>query len=345
MIFERVKKIADAMLYQGYVLYPDRGATIKCPKRCTSGTLYPAGNSFGKPDQMQVQCLVVGEAAKISIAARFLHLLNRDIFKLDSPADTLPQDWQQQATPVASIQIGETVYQTSQEAVQREIRPSTRSLQAMVGNAQHDAFSFSLASDVEPIEDDGRCVAVVQRSQSSVTGDVEIMGEVIGDHVFKLTLTLRNTTHRSELPASRREGRLEQVFASAHLILGVEEGHFVSTIDPPPEWATLAATCQNRGLWPVLAGDPPDQHYMLATPVILHDYPQINSPQIASQGSADCFDETDIDEMLAMRVMTMTDQEIKELQSTDEPAWQILQRTESNSLERRKALHRSSKVN
>lgn len=338
MIFERVKKIADALLYQGYMLYPYRGSAIMKNKRSVLGTLHPAGNALGEPDRMQVQCLVVGEAPRISIAARFLHLLNRDIFELDSPADTLPRDWPQQATPVISIEIGEMHYQASQEAVQREIRPSTQSLQEMVGNAQHDAFSFSLASDVEPIEDHGRCIAVVQRSQLSITGDVEMTGEVIDDHVFKLTVTLRNTSNLSDLPACHREGRLDQVFASAHLILGVEEGEFVSTINPPPEWAVLAATCQNQKLWPVLAGDPPDRHCMLATPSIRHDY-----PQIASQSSVDCFDETEIDEMLAMRVMTMTDQEKQELRSTDEPAWQNLQRNESISLEQRKALHRSSK--
>ncbi|GAA5509632.1 hypothetical protein [Novipirellula caenicola] len=278
MNYEQVTEIADAKLYKGYMLYPCQGSAIKHTTPCRIGTLHPAGNSAGKPDWMRTQCLVVGEAPRVSIAARFLHLLNRDLFELDAPADTLPRDWPQQVTPVASIRVGETLYQTAHEAIKREIRLSTQSLQEMVGYARHDAFSFSLGMDVQSLESHGKCVAVLHRSQSSITGDIEMTCEAVAEHVFKLTVTLQNTTQWSGHPIRQREDRLDCIFVSAHLILGVEHGEFVSAINPPSKWATSAATCQNQGLWPVLVGDLPDRDWMLAAPIVLRDYPQIDSP-------------------------------------------------------------------
>jgi hydrogenase maturation protease len=62
---------------------------------------------------------------------------------------------------------------------------------------------------------------------------------------------------------------------------------------------------------------------MLSAPIILPDY-----PQIALESNGDFCDATEIDEMLALRVMTMTDHEKREMRSVDAHARSILERTE-----------------
>jgi len=61
---------------------------------------------------------------------------------------------------------------------------------------------------------------------------------------------------------------------------------------------------------------------MLASPIILYDY-----PQIAPESPGDLFDGTEIDEILALRIMTMTDDEKREMRNTDVRARRILERT------------------
>ena len=80
-------------------------------------------------------------------------------------------------------------------------------------------------------------------------------------------------------------------------------------------------SCLNQHTWPVLAGASGTRHLMLSAPIILYDY-----PTIAPESSGDFFDATEIDELLALRVMTMTDQEKREAAGTDERAREIVAR-------------------
>ena len=73
---------------------------------------------------------------------------------------------------------------------------------------------------------------------------------------------------------------------------------------------------------------------MLASPIILYDY-----PQIAPESAGDLFDGTEIDEILSLRIMTMTDEEKREMRQSDERARQMLERTESMPEEQLMKLH------
>ena len=70
------------------------------------------------------------------------------------------------------------------------------------------------------------------------------------------------------------------------------------------------------------------------SPIILYDY-----PQVAEESPGDFFDGTEIDEMLALRVMTLTDEEKREMRGADERARQILERTEMLPPEQFMKLH------
>jgi hypothetical protein len=62
---------------------------------------------------------------------------------------------------------------------------------------------------------------------------------------------------------------------SCHMILGIQNGSFLSQTDPPEFAQAAAAQCRNEGAWPVLAGDPARRNWMVAAPIILYDFPQI----------------------------------------------------------------------
>ena len=108
------------------------------------------------------------------------------------------------------------------------------------------------------------------------------------------------------------------------MLLGVTGGEFVSLLDPGESYREAAAACSNSGVFPVLAGDQPDRSRMLCSPIILYDY-----PRIAPESAGDFFDGTEMDEMLALRVLTLTDAEKQEMRNGDPRARQILQRTEA----------------
>jgi hypothetical protein len=121
---------------------------------------------------------------------------------------------------------------------------------------------------------------------------------------------------------------------SAHTLLGVYDGEFISLLEPPDDLKDLARSCQNMGTWPVLVGAPGERDTMLSSPIILYDY-----PQIAPESPGDLFDGTEIDEILALRIMTMTEDEKREMRNTDARARQILERTESLPAEQLRKLH------
>ena len=125
-----------------------------------------------------------------------------------------------------------------------------------------------------------------------------------------------------------------QSLVSTHVILGVKDGEFVSLLEPPAELQTLASSCQNLGAWPVLVGEPGQRDTMLASPIILYDY-----PQIAPESAGDLFDGTEIDEILSLRIMTLTDEEKREIRESDDRAREILDRTEAMPAEQFMKLH------
>ena len=146
-------------------------------------------------------------------------------------------------------------------------------------------------------------------------GAVELQARPLGDGLIRLGLRIEN-----------RPGSIPM--RSCHALLGIEGGAFVSSTDP------RAAACENRGLWPVLAGAAPARDLILAAPIILPDY-----PAVAPESPGDLFDGTEIDEMLTLRVLTLTDAEKEEVRRGDERARRLLERTEALPPEQILALH------
>jgi hypothetical protein len=109
---------------------------------------------------------------------------------------------------------------------------------------------------------------------------------------------------------------------------------FLSLLDPP-EWAKPAAeACKNLHTWPVLIGEEGRRDAMLSSPIILYDH-----PTIAPESPGDLFDATEIDEILTLRTMALTEAEKREARATDERAAAIIDRVDSMPPELLERLH------
>lgn len=342
MNFTFVEKIANVILYEGYILYPYRPSAKKNRQRWMFGVVYPQDYSLSQGDTdpctMQTQCLVMGgHRTAIEIKIRFLHFIAREVGELIQPLPKLPDDIEPEFRIVEALQVGERIFQTWQEAVEREVVIPSLNIEVVVAQSGHFAFIFAprRERELEPLRSNtGDVVGVVVRRQQPVKGTLEVSAEDVGDGVFKITIRIMNLTPFNVVNETRRDEVLLSSFISTHTILGVLEGQFISLLDPPKEFKETAAECLNIGTWPVLVGEEGRRDMMLSSPIILYDY-----PQIAPESAGDLFDGTEIDELLTLRIMALTDEEKREMRQIDERARQILERTETLPVEQFMKLH------
>jgi hypothetical protein len=84
----------------------------------------------------------------------------------------------------------------------------------------------------------------------------------------------------------------------------------------------------------VLVGEEGEHDTVLSSPIILPDY-----PQVAPESPGDLFDSTEIDQMLVLNILSLTDEEKREMRDSDPRAREILERTESLSEDQLMRLH------
>src|SRR5262249_38142565 len=156
---------------------------------------------------------------------------------------------------------------------------------------------------------------VLVRTHEPVEGAVELRAALVGPALFKVTVGVRNLTPLEGAETCAREEAQRRSLVSTHTVLTVRGGEFLSLLDPPEECRDLAAGCANVGTWPVLVGDEGSKDTLLSSPIILYDY-----PRVAAQSPGDLFDATEIDEILTLRTLTLTDEEKREMAGADERA-------------------------
>ena len=279
MNFVAVEKIAAAILYEGYILYPYRPTAIKNRQRWNFGTLYPRVYAQAQrpeePYRLVAECLVEPEpAATLDVRLRFLQLLRRP----NAPA----------------LAWDEAVERTSEHT------------NLLLSNLIASPLSMTLPIDAD------------------LQIDLSIGVQMLENGAARLRLEVQNASLLPRGAAATREEALPLSFVSAHLLLGLAHGQFVSLLDPGEAYRESAAACSNQGVFPVLAGDESERSIMLCSPIILYDY-----PKIAPESEGDFFDGTEMDEMLTLRVLTLTDAEKQEMMNGDPRARRILERTEA----------------
>lgn len=172
----------------------------------------------------------------------------------------------------------------------------------------------------------------VDRAWQAITGVVTIRATALEGGALKLTVRIENTTAIDA--GLQRAQAVLRALISTHVILRVSDGTFVSQTDPPPGLREAADGCANVGTWPVLVGEPGSTDVLLSSPIILEDY-----PRIAEESPGDLFDGTEIDELLTLRILTLTDEEKAELRATDDRGRELLDRTESLTTDQLLRLH------
>jgi hypothetical protein len=290
-----VEQIADAVLYEGYILYPYRPSAMKNRQRFNFGVLYPREycdlQSGSDCWEMRSECLVVGSASTtIEVKVRFLQM-------------------------VVGQQMGS--HYTWQEGRERDVSTPPCSLESIAALTCRRPFVFIGAEDAETLE-----------------GELELTALHLDESLFRLTLSVRNVARLDGADSLSRDQALLRSLVSVHSILNAVGGDFVSSLDPPEHLKPAVAGCHNIGCWPVLVGDQGQRDLVLSAPIILYDY-----PQIASESPGDLFDGTEIDEILALRILTLTDAEQLEVKNGDDRARRILERTEMLPLEHFQKLH------
>jgi hypothetical protein len=269
---DALEQIANAVLYEGFLLYPYRLSSVKNRHRWNFGVLYPEpfGGLIGERDAAQTECLLqTSEHAALDVKVRFLQWVD--------------------GTPV-----------------EREILAAELGLEELACSPQETLFSHS-----------------------GVEGKLEVRAARVGPGLFQVTARICNL---GRFDGEDRDEALARSLLSAHFILTARGGRFISLFDPPESFRAAAAQCRNVGLWPVLAGR--DDSQVLSAPIILYDH-----PRIAPQSPGDLFDGTEIDEILTLRIRTLTDEEKLEMRATDGRARAILERSEALTRDELSRLH------
>jgi hypothetical protein len=285
------RAIADAVLYEGYILYPYRASAQKNQSRWQFGVAMPPGYAAADPSErsfLQSECVFehTGQPT-VEVLLRFLQVQRRSGRGRPS--------WD--------------------EAVEREV--------TVTADAAHLLRGGRLAGFELPAGEERE--GPVVRRRARVSGIVSVQAGPLPGPWNAARLRVRVDNHSAPDPVPRtRDEALPTALVAAHLIIGVQGGQFVSMTDPP-EWAKPEVeACQNIGCWPVLAGPDGGRQIMLSAPIILYDH-----PEVAAESPGELYDGTEIDEILSLRTLALSDAEKQEARATDPRAAALIDRVEA----------------
>ncbi len=303
MNLDAVRRIADAVLYEGYILYPYRASAAKNRSRWQFGVLMPPAYTAADPSETsfsQTECVFEhsGRPA-LQITLRFLQVQRRT-----GPAGA-----------------------TWDEAVEREIEVSLGPDELLGEGPENLTSEFTVegGEDREPSADEDGAQGYTVRRREPLAGTVCLRATPLPGpwQAVRLQVRVENRTAPGTAPESRPDA-LPSALVAAHLIISISGGEFISMTDPPI-WAKPAVgECENIGGWPVLAGPDGGREVMLAAPIILYDH-----PELAPESPGELYDGTEIDEILTLRTLALSDEEKLEARATDPRAAALIDRVES----------------
>ncbi|ROO84650.1 hypothetical protein EDD29_2177 [Actinocorallia herbida] len=332
--FAPLRALADAILYEGYLLYPYRRSSAKNRVRWQFGVLTPrAWTQARGPDDTGVagsaegwwqrtEALVRAPAGTpVEGAVRFLQVQRKTV------EEHRAGRWHaaESLTAAARHEV------PFDEAVPHEIR-----FRIPLGAAPDLEFTVPGGRDVEEIADPaGRVVGRVVRERLALAVRVGVGGAALGEGpdgpLHRLSVRVANAA-ADIAPEVPRDTALRSSPLACHLLLAVRGGAFVSLLDPP-EWAEAAVRgCANVHTFPVLA-DAADT-LVLSSPILLYDH-----PKVAPESPGDLHDSGEIDEILTLRTLTLTDAEKREARATDPRAAAIVDRADAMPPEVFERLH------
>ncbi|MFJ4557209.1 hypothetical protein ACIP4Q_14065 [Streptomyces massasporeus] len=331
-VFEQLGAVADAVLYEGYLLYPYRRSSTKNRVRWQFGVLFPRDwveadgpvtpGVSGSADSwyQQTECLLrvrQPASARVRVRVRYLQMQRKQV--------------EEAGRPVESLRGGDgTVHLTFDEALPRECEIEVP-LDELLRGGRTVAVSAAAGEDVEPLPDDaGRVV----RSREDIRAETTVTAEPLSDGLCRIRVRTTNTAPAPP-PRTPRDEALRRALIATHTLIGGDGVEFVSLIDPPADLEALVRACRNEFTFPVLGGEAGDTGpVLLSAPIILPDH-----PQVAPESPGDLHDAAEIDEILTLRTMLLTDEEKREARATDPRAAAILDRVDTMPQEVFERLH------
>uniref|UniRef100_A0AAU2JWF4 Uncharacterized protein n=1 Tax=Streptomyces sp. NBC_00049 TaxID=2903617 RepID=A0AAU2JWF4_9ACTN len=333
--FDAARQVADAVLLEGYVLYPYRASAAKNRLRWQFGVLVPPAWGRAHEEHVFQQTEILMEPrgdATLTLELRFLHAQRRTVEQaLDGGG----------FAEVPELNLADRVLVPWDEGAEERVELAV-TMGELADGAITVPFRRPARDETEDVLDaDGRTVGRLVRRTEEIEGVVRLEAtELDGAYrVSRLRVVVENTSPwtpgADDGPGSvDREAALPRSLVAAHLLLGIDSGSFLSMTDPP-EWAKEAvAACVNRHTWPVLAGEPGRADVVLSSPIILEDH-----PAIAPESAGAMYDSTEIDEILALRTAALTDQEKREARGTDARAAAVIDLADSMPPEVLERLH------
>lgn len=325
MSFEDARRVADTVLYEGLILYPYRASSRKNRFRFQFGVLAPddfarAGGT--EASSMTIEVPVDGrDDMTVTGKLRFLQLRRRSVERWDADA----------AAFVATDELdaaGQLILAWD-EAIEREV-----DFAIPTGGRTNLTFGWTAESVEEEIHDRaGGLIGRVVRRTEDLRGEITLASERAGNDACKLHVHVVNRTPHDD-PTLDRDRALRAALVGAHVLLHVEGGSLVSLLEPPEHARTVAESCENVRGFPVLVGRPGDHSTVLGSPIILYDW-----PAIAPESQGDFFDATEMDEMLTLRTVTLTEDEKRQARATDPRAAALVARSEQMSPDAMNRLH------
>ncbi|HUA43159.1 MAG TPA: hypothetical protein VMA32_16415 [Streptosporangiaceae bacterium] len=324
---DHARQVADAILYEGYLLYPYHQAAQKNQVRFQFGVLMPSGYAAldpSEPSSCQTECLLeCPDDAEVRALVRFLHLQHRMV---EGPDAGDRRD---------SLEVDGTQYTTFDEAAERE-QLAVALVSELLVAGKRVSFHLAAGEATQELTDaSGRLAGRLLRRWAALDGVISLHAErVAGPYqALRLRVQVENATTPPAGLRNRDDG-LRHALIAVHSLTAVPGGKFLSMTDPP-EWAAAeVAACRNTGTWPVLAGPADCTDLMLSAPVILYDH-----PEVAGESAGNLFDATEIDEILTLRTLALTDDEKRQARATDGRAAELLDRLDDMPPEMLERMH------
>ena len=301
--------IADAVLFEGYLLYPYRASAQKNALRWQFGVLVPpaVSTALAEPSASRTECVIDARpGATLRLRLRFLGLQRRSVVDLDG-------------TEHDRLEVDGVPHTAWEEGVPRQVDAAVALDALAEAPATVDVTCPATTTSEEIRDATGALRGHLVRRAEAVTGRVVLATEPLPGPYGALRLRLDVVNDGVADPSVPRAEALRTALISAHTVLGLDRGAFLSSADPPQWAAPAVAACVNAHSWPVLAGRPGDGSLLLATPIILEDH-----PQLAPESPTNLFDGTENDEILALRTLALTDDEKREARATDPRAAHIV---------------------
>ncbi|MFE4171300.1 hypothetical protein ACFRR7_04475 [Streptomyces sp. NPDC056909] len=333
--FEEARRVADALLFEGYVLYPYRASARKNQLRWQFGVLVPPSwaEAHGEHAEQRTECLLEPRGAdRLDVELRFLQVHRRTVER------RVPDGagW----TEVARLDLADRVLVPWDEGKEERVELRVP-LGQLTGEGRTLRFGCPCGVTREPVHVHGctgRTVGRLVRRSRALAGEIRLATEPLpGPYgALRLTATVRNVSEWTPegQGSGDREAALPHSLIGAHLLLGLPGGRFLSMTDPP-EWARPAARiCRNEHTWPVLAGGAGHDDVLLSSPIILEDH-----PEVAAESPGPLYDATEIDEILSLRTAALTEQEKREARGTDPRAAGVIDLVDSMPAEVMERLH------